>query len=116
MNAITKGSEAQIVWASKLVDSEVARIDLLLATVPAKEDRSEAFQRLYGEQIVFVKKVRNTLEKQIQSAKWVIDSRNNLFYYTAALLRKSSPEFAARFPLASKNDVTAQVNDGGWKF
>lgn len=112
MPVITKGSDKQIAWATAIVEQEVARIDRLLAPIPAKEDRKEMFQRLYGEQIAFVKIVRNTLNNRVQDAKFVIDNRDNLFFWTASLLRKSDPKFAERFPLGSKNDVTAQVCDG----
>lgn len=111
-----EGSEKQIAWATTIVEQEVARLDRMLAPIPAKEDRKEIFQRLYGEQIAFVKAVRNTLEKRVQSAKFVINNRDNLFFWTADLLRKSDPKFAERFPVGSKNDVTSQVRDGNWKF
>jgi hypothetical protein len=74
MPAVTKGSEKQIAWATTIVEQEVARLDRMLAPIPPKEERSEIFQKLYGEEIAFVKAVRNTLEKRVQSAKFVIDT------------------------------------------
>jgi phosphoribosyl-ATP pyrophosphohydrolase len=113
-NAITEGTQAQIEWAVKLVEAEVTRIDAMLAPVPAKEGRSEILQKLYGEEIALVKTVRNTLAKRVQSAKWVIDNRNNLFYHTAALLRKQDESFKSRFPEELIYRVVASVNDGNW--
>ena len=111
---ITKGTPGQIKWATDLVKKEVARLDKMLAPIPAKEDRSEISQKLYGEQIAFVKQVRNTMAGRIQSAKWVIDNRNNLFYYAASLLQKQDPKFAARFPESWSLPVITAVNDGTW--
>lgn len=113
-HAITKGTPAQIEWAIKLVETEVAHLDKLLAPIPPKEQRREISQKLYGEQIAFVKTVRNTLANKLQSAKWVIDNRNNLFYYTAELLRKQDAKFAARFSQDWTHPIISAVNDGNW--
>lgn len=112
-NAITTGSDAQIEWAQKLINEEVARLDRLLAPIPVKEGRGPMFQTLFGEQVAFVKRVRNILTR-VQSAKWVINNRNNLFYYAATLARNTDADFAARFPKELAYDVIAQVNDGRW--
>lgn len=114
MSAITKGTPEQIKWATDIVEKEVARLDKMLAPVPPKEQRSEISQKLYGEQIAFVKTVRNTLANKLQSAKWVIDNRNNLFYYTAELLRKQDPQFASRFSFDWTLPIISAVNDGNW--
>lgn len=112
--AVTKGSEAQIKWATDLINIEVARIDKMLAPIPPKDQRSEISQKLYGEQIAFVKKLRNTLADQVQSAKWVIENRNNLVYAIADLLRKKDSAFAARFDDSLIFSVIPVVNDGTW--
>lgn len=114
MNAITKGTPEQIKWAAALVEKEIARLDKMLAPIPPKEQRSEVSQKLYGEQIAFVKTVRNTLANKLQSAKWVIDNRSNLFYYTAELLRKQDAQFAARFNQDWTYSIISAVNDGNW--
>lgn len=113
-NAITKGTPDQVRWAADLVEKEVAHLDRMLASVPAKEDRSEISQKLYGEQIAFVKQVRNALATRIQSARWIIDNRNNLFYYTASLLQKQDPKFAARFAESWTLPIISAVNDSSW--
>lgn len=113
-NAITKGTPAQVEWAIKLVDAQVEQLDKMLAPIPAKEDRSALAQKLYGEQIAFVKTVRNTLAKRVQSSKWVIENRNNLVYYTFRLLQKNDSEFNARFSEDFALGIIEQVNSASW--
>lgn len=116
MPAVTKGSEKQIEWATAIVEAELKVIDKVLASVPVWSDEyttlsKDNFDATYEPTRKLLNKVRKTLDERLQSAKWIIDNKNNLFYYTVELLKKQDEKFAAKYAEKLLLKVSSDVNN-----